>query len=68
MKRQRLLFAAAAAGVVTAVVASMQITTSSPAYCAPKEKQPVEEELQGRRDADFRRPLRQLSPAGWRGV
>jgi mono/diheme cytochrome c family protein len=38
MKRQRLLFAAAAAGVVTAVVASMQITTSSPAYCAPKEK------------------------------
>ena len=38
MKRQRLLFAAAAAGLVTVAVASMQITTSSTAYCAPKDE------------------------------
>ena len=38
MKRQRVLFAAAAAGLVTVAVASMQITTSSPAYCAPKDE------------------------------
>jgi len=38
MKRQRVLFAAAAAGLVTMVVASMQFTTSSPAYCAPKDE------------------------------
>jgi len=37
MKRQRVLFAAAAAGLVTVVVASIQFTTSSPAYCAPKD-------------------------------
>ncbi len=35
MKRQRLLIAAAAVGIVTLAVAGMQITTSSPAYCAP---------------------------------
>lgn len=40
MKRQRLLFAAAAAGLVIVAVASMQITTSSTAYCAPKESPP----------------------------
>src|ERR1017187_4350461 len=33
MKRQRLYFAAAAAGLVLVAGASMQITTSSPAYC-----------------------------------
>jgi len=38
MKRQRVLFAAAAAGLVTVVVASIQFTTSSPAYCAPKDE------------------------------
>jgi mono/diheme cytochrome c family protein len=38
MKRQRLLFAAAAVGLVTLAVASVQITTSSPAYCAPDDK------------------------------
>ena len=38
MKRQRLLFAAAAAGLVIVAVASMQITTSSTAYCAPKDE------------------------------
>ena len=38
MKRQRLLFAAAAVGLVTLAVASIQITTSSPAYCAPDDK------------------------------
>ena len=38
MKRQRLLLAAAAAGLVTLAVAGMQITTSSTAYCAPKEQ------------------------------
>ena len=37
MKRKRLLFAAAAAGLAIAAVASMQITTSSTAYCASKE-------------------------------
>ena len=55
MKRHRLLFAAAAAGLAMVAVAGMQITTSSTAYCAPKDqpkraspaKQPVEEELQG---------------------
>ena len=40
MKRQRLLFAAAAAGLAIVAVASMQITTSSPAYCAPKDSPP----------------------------
>ena len=39
MKRQRLLFAAAAAGLVLVAVAGMQITTSSPAYCAPKDSE-----------------------------
>lgn len=34
MKRHRLLFAAAAAGLATLAVAGMQLTTSSPAYCA----------------------------------
>ena len=38
MKRQRLLFAAAAAGLVIVAVAGMQITTSSTAYCAPNDK------------------------------
>ena len=38
MKRQRLYFAAAAAGLVFVAVAGLQITTSSPAYCAPKEQ------------------------------
>jgi Planctomycete cytochrome C len=38
MKRQRLLFAAAAAGLAIVAVASMQITTSSTAYCAPKDQ------------------------------
>jgi mono/diheme cytochrome c family protein len=38
MKRQRILFAAAAAGLAIVTVASMQITTSSTAYCAPKEQ------------------------------
>ena len=38
MKRQRLLIAAAAVGLVTLAVAGMQITTSSPAYCAPNDK------------------------------
>jgi len=38
MKRQRLYFAAAAAGLVIVAVAGMQITTSSTAYCAPKEQ------------------------------
>jgi mono/diheme cytochrome c family protein len=38
MKRQRLLFAAAAAGLALVAVASMQITTSSTAYCAPKDE------------------------------
>ena len=38
MKRQRLLFAAAAVGLVTLAVVSVQITTSSPAYCAPDDK------------------------------
>ncbi len=38
MKRQRLLFAAAAMGLVALAVASMQITTSSTAYCAPQDK------------------------------
>lgn len=33
MKRQRLLFAAGAAALAIAVVAGMQITTSTPAYC-----------------------------------
>jgi mono/diheme cytochrome c family protein len=37
MKRQRVLFAAAAAGLAIVAVAGMQITTSSTAYCAPKE-------------------------------
>jgi hypothetical protein len=39
MKRQRLLFAAAAAGLALVAVASMQITTSSTAYCAPKDSE-----------------------------
>ncbi len=38
MKRHRLLFAAAAAGLVTVAVVGMQLTTSSPAYCAPGDK------------------------------
>jgi mono/diheme cytochrome c family protein len=38
MKRQRLIFAAAAAGLALVAVASMQITTSSTAYCAPKDE------------------------------
>jgi mono/diheme cytochrome c family protein len=38
MKRQRLLFAAAAAGLALVAVAGMQITTSSTAYCAPKDE------------------------------
>jgi mono/diheme cytochrome c family protein len=38
MKRQRLVFAAAAVGLATVALASMQITTSSPAYCAPKDE------------------------------
>ena len=38
MKRQRVLFAVAAAGLVTVVVSSIQFTTSSPAYCAPKDE------------------------------
>jgi hypothetical protein len=38
MKRQRLLFAAAA-GLALVAVASMQITTSSTAYCAPKDSE-----------------------------
>jgi len=37
MKRQRLVYAAAAAGLAMVAVASMQITTSTPAYCAPKD-------------------------------
>ena len=37
MKRQRLIFAATAAGLALVAVASMQISTSSTAYCAPKE-------------------------------
>jgi len=40
MKRQRLIFAAAAAGLAIAAVAGLQITTSTPAYCAPKESPP----------------------------
>ena len=38
MKRQRLLLAAAATGLAIVAVASMQITTSSTAYCAPNDK------------------------------
>src|SRR5664279_1254494 len=38
MKRQRLYFAAAATGLAILAVAGMQITTSSPAYCAPKDE------------------------------
>ena len=38
MKRQRLLFAAAAAGLALVAVAGMQISTSSTAYCAPKDE------------------------------
>ena len=38
MKRHRLLFAAAAAGLAIVAVAGMQITTSSPAYCAQKDQ------------------------------
>src|ERR1035437_3474968 len=38
MKRQRLLFAAAAAGLAIVAVASMQIPTSSTVYCAPKDE------------------------------
>ena len=44
MKRQRLLIAVAAVGLVTLAVAGMQITTSSPAYCAPGDK-PVKKPL-----------------------
>ena len=40
MKRQRLIFAAAAAGLAIVAVASMQITTSSTAYCASKDSPP----------------------------
>jgi len=40
MKRQRLIWAAAAAGLAIAAVAGLQITTSTPAYCAPKESPP----------------------------
>jgi hypothetical protein len=40
MKRQRLILAAAAAGLAIVAVAGMQITTSSTAYCAPKDSQP----------------------------
>jgi mono/diheme cytochrome c family protein len=39
MKRQRLIFATAAAGLAMVAVASIQITTSSPAYCAPKDNE-----------------------------
>ena len=39
MKRQRLIFAAAAAGLAIVAVAGMQITTSSTAYCAPKDSE-----------------------------
>ena len=38
MKRHRLLFATAVAGLAIAAVAGMQITTSSPAYCAQKDQ------------------------------
>ena len=38
MKRQRLIFAAAGAGLAIVAAAGLQITTSSPAYCAPKEQ------------------------------
>ncbi len=38
MKRHRLLFATAAAGLAILAVAGMQLTTSSPAYCAPGDK------------------------------
>ena len=38
MKRQRLLLAAAATCLALVAVASMQITTSSTAYCAPNDK------------------------------
>ena len=74
MKRQRLLFAAAAAGLAIVAVASMQITTSSTAYCAPKDrsrsgycrKPASRRRASRRRDADFRRPLRELPSAGRR--
>jgi hypothetical protein len=38
MKRQRVIFAAVAAGLAIVAVAGMQITTSSTAYCAPKDQ------------------------------
>jgi mono/diheme cytochrome c family protein len=38
MKRQRLILTAAGAGIAILAAASLQITTSSPAYCAPKEQ------------------------------
>jgi mono/diheme cytochrome c family protein len=37
MKRQRLVFAAAAAGLAILALAGMQITTSTPAYCQDKQ-------------------------------
>jgi mono/diheme cytochrome c family protein len=39
MKRHRLLFAAAATGLALVAVAGMQITASSPAFCAPQTSQ-----------------------------
>lgn len=38
MKRQRLYLAAAATGLAILAVVGMQLTTSSPAYCAPKDE------------------------------
>jgi mono/diheme cytochrome c family protein len=45
MKRQPLLFAAAAA-LAVAAAAGMQITTSSTAYCAPQASQPKQQTSQ----------------------
>src|ERR1039458_3935571 len=39
MKRQRLIFAAAAAGLAIVAAASMQITPPSPVYGAPKDNE-----------------------------
>jgi len=38
MKRHRLYLATAAAGLAILAVAGMQLTTSSPAYCAPQDQ------------------------------